>query len=87
MHKIILTLPLIAAVSACATQDQNTIAGTLGGAAVGYALDDNDRGRGALVGAAAGAIAGNQLVRPTSPGSRNCIYQNPDGSRYTAACP
>ncbi|GFE48934.1 hypothetical protein So717_06870 [Roseobacter cerasinus] len=87
MRKIVLTLPLIAAVAACATQDQNTIAGTLGGAAAGYALDDNDRGRGALVGAAAGAIAGNQLVRPTGTNSRNCTYQNPDGSRYTAACP
>lgn len=84
MHKIFLTLPLIAAVSACATQDQNTIAGTLGGAAAGYALDDNDRGRGALVGAAAGAIAGNYLGR-TAGG--NCVYQNADGSRYTAACP
>lgn len=84
MKKIVLTLPVILAVSACATQDQSTIAGTLGGAAAGYALDDNDRGRGALVGAAAGAIAGNYLGR-TASGA--CVYQNPDGSRYTAACP
>ncbi|MCV3271660.1 YMGG-like glycine zipper-containing protein [Roseobacter sinensis] len=84
MKKYLVILPLVGAVSACATQDQSTIAGTLGGAAAGYALDDNDRGRGALVGAAAGAIAGNYIGRNASG---NCIYQNPDGSRYTAACP
>lgn len=84
MKKIFLTLPLVAAVAACATQDQNTIAGTAAGAALGAAIDDNDRGRGALVGAAAGAIAGNFLGR-TAGG--DCVYQNADGSRYTAACP
>ncbi|WP_298974541.1 YMGG-like glycine zipper-containing protein [uncultured Roseobacter sp.] len=84
MNRAFLTLPVIAALAACATQDQNTIAGSLGGAAVGYALDDNDRGRGALIGAAAGAVAGNFLGRTASG---DCVYQNADGTRYTAACP
>ena len=37
-----------------------------------------------IIGGIAGAAAGNYLGR-TQAGS--CIYQRPDGSRYTAACP
>ncbi|WP_299966127.1 glycine zipper 2TM domain-containing protein [uncultured Roseobacter sp.] len=84
MKKLAVCLSLVAVVSACATRDQNTVAGTVGGAALGAAIDDDNRSRGALIGAAAGALAGNYLGR-TAGG--DCVYQNPDGSRYTAACP
>ncbi|QJF52774.1 YMGG-like glycine zipper-containing protein [Roseobacter ponti] len=84
MKKLFIALPLVAGLSACATQDQSTLAGATAGAALGAAVNDGDRKTGAIVGGVAGALAGNYLGR-TASGS--CVYQNPDGTRYTAACP
>lgn len=87
MKKLILGLPLIAALAACETTDQNTstLAGAALGAATGAAVSgDDDQVAGAIIGGAAGAAAGSYLGR-TASGS--CVYARPDGSRYTAACP
>ena len=85
MKKLLIALPMIAALAACETQNQSTAAGALTGAALGAAVsNDSDNAQGAIIGGIAGAAAGNYLGR-TQAGS--CIYQRPDGSRYTAACP
>lgn len=87
MKKLMLSLPLIAALGACAPADQqtSTLAGAAIGAAAGAAVSgDDDKVVGALVGGAAGAALGSYIGR-TASGA--CVYQRPDGSRYTAACP
>ncbi|MCX7558507.1 glycine zipper 2TM domain-containing protein [Sulfitobacter sp. F26204] len=86
MKKLLLSLPLMAALAACATDQQtSTLAGAAVGAAAGAAVSgDDDKVVGALVGGAAGAAAGSYIGR-TQSGS--CVYQRPNGSRYTAACP
>lgn len=87
MKKIILSLPMIAALAACEPADQrtSTLAGAAIGAAAGAAVSgEDDQVVGALVGGAAGAAAGSYLGR-TASGA--CVYQRPDGSRYSAACP
>ncbi|MDF1727496.1 MAG: glycine zipper 2TM domain-containing protein [Sulfitobacter sp.] len=83
MKKFLIALPMVAALGACATPEQNTAAGALAGAAIGATVADDDV-TGAVIGGAAGAIAGNYLGR-TSSGA--CVYARADGSRYTAACP
>ena len=85
MKKLLIALPLIAALAACETQNQTTAAGALTGAALGAAVsNDDDNIKGAIIGGIAGAAAGNLLGR-TQNG--NCVYQNSAGQRYTAACP
>ena len=87
MKKLMLSIPLIAAIAACAPADQqtNTLAGAALGAAAGAAVSgDDDKVVGALIGGAAGAAAGSYLGRTASG---QCVYQNANGSRYTAACP
>ncbi|GAA6176344.1 glycine zipper 2TM domain-containing protein [Sulfitobacter pacificus] len=85
MKKLLLSLPLIAALAACADQQTSTLAGAAVGASAGAAVSgDDDKILGALVGGAAGAAAGSYIGQ-TQSGS--CVYQRPDGSRYTAACP
>lgn len=87
MKKFIIALPMIAALAACeaGNPNQGALTGAALGAAAGAAVSgSNDRVAGALIGGAAGAAAGNYIGR-TQAG--NCIYQRPDGSRYSAACP
>lgn len=85
MKKFLMALPMIAALAACDTQTQSTLTGAAAGAALGAAVSgDDDKVAGALIGGAAGAAAGNYVGR-TQAGA--CVYQRPDGSRYTAACP
>ncbi|MGB7240826.1 MAG: glycine zipper 2TM domain-containing protein [Sulfitobacter sp.] len=85
MRKFLLVLPMLSMLVACDTQTQSTLTGAAAGAAIGAAVsNDDDRVAGALIGGAAGAAAGNFVGR-TQSGS--CVYQRPDGSRYTAACP
>jgi len=85
MKKLLFAVPLIAALAACETQNQSTAAGALTGAALGAAVsNDSDNIKGAVIGGIAGAAVGNYLGR-TQSGA--CVYQRPDGSRYTAACP
>ncbi|MGX9354208.1 YMGG-like glycine zipper-containing protein [Roseobacteraceae bacterium S113] len=54
MKKILLALVLVAPLAAC----DSTQAGLIGGAALGAALDDDNPGRGAVVGAAIGGVTG-----------------------------
>ena len=87
MKKLYLAIPMIAALAACepGNPNQGALTGAALGAAAGAAVSgSDDRVAGALIGGAAGAAAGNYHGR-TQSGS--CVYQRPDGSRYTAACP
>ena len=89
MKKIILAFPMIAALAACDTTMRSADTATLTGAAVGAAAGaavsgDDDQVEGAIIGGLAGAAAGNYIGR-TQAGA--CVYQRPDGTRYTANCP
>jgi uncharacterized membrane protein len=87
MKKLLLAIPMIAALAACDTTrpGQGALTGAALGAAAGAAVsNDDDRVVGALVGGAAGAAAGNYLGRTQSG---RCLYQNSAGQRYYAACP
>ncbi|MDG1288544.1 MAG: glycine zipper 2TM domain-containing protein [Lentibacter sp.] len=66
--------------------DQSIAAGALGGALIGAAVSSSDdRAKGAIIGGVAGAVAGNLIGK--APTAGDCVYQNPDGSRYVARCP
>ena len=83
IKKILIALPLVALVAGCQT-NQGALTGAALGAATGAAVSgDDDRTTGALIGGAVGAAAGNFV----SQSGNTCVYQRPDGSRYTAACP
>ncbi|NCO21715.1 MAG: glycine zipper 2TM domain-containing protein [Rhodobacterales bacterium] len=85
MYKLFLALPLLAGLAACDTPTQSTLTGTALGAAAGVAVSGrDDRVVGALVGGATGAAIGNYIGRSSVPGQ--CVYQYPNGQRYTAAC-
>ena len=84
MKKLALSLPIIAALAACSTQDGTLAASSLAGAVVGASVSgSDDKAKGAIVGAAAGIAAGTLINRQQNG---NCVYQRADGSRYTAAC-
>jgi uncharacterized membrane protein len=84
MKKLLVALPLIAALAGCQT-NQGALTGAAVGATGGAILaDDDDRVTGALVGGAIGAAAGNYIGRNNNG---NCVYENSAGQRYTAACP
>ncbi len=86
MYKLLLTIPLIAALGACDTTDQSMAAGALGGALIGAAVSSSDdRTKGAIIGGVAGAVAGNLIGN--APKAGECVYQNQAGSRYVAGCP
>jgi outer membrane protein OmpA-like peptidoglycan-associated protein len=63
---LIVMVPLVAALSGCATDpfpqatdmQKGAVIGALGGAALGAVVDKNHRGRGALIGAVGGGVAG-----------------------------
>jgi Glycine zipper len=86
MKKILLTVPLIALLGACETQEQSAGLGALTGAALGASLvGEEDETEAILIGAAAGAAAGAALGGNQQ---RQCVYRNPNtGQQYTAACP
>ncbi|WP_299876581.1 glycine zipper 2TM domain-containing protein [uncultured Sulfitobacter sp.] len=87
MKKLLIAVPLIAALAACTEggPNQSALTGAALGAAAGAAVSGgDDRVAGALIGGAAGAAAGNYLGRTQSG---QCIYQNSAGQRYRAACP
>jgi hypothetical protein len=88
MRKVVLLLPAIAITAACETLpgDRSTQTGAAAGALIGAAVaDDDNRLAGAVVGGAAGAVAGNLIGRANSPG--DCIYRDQNGNRYVAECP
>lgn len=85
MKKFLIILPLVAGLAACETQEQNQIAGTLGGAALGAAVsNDDDKSTGIIVGGLAGLAAGTLIGQRDTQG--RCLYQRPDGTRYYATC-
>ena len=83
MKKLLMILPLLSMAAACDPLQQSQLAGTVGGAAVGALVTPNDPTQGALIGGVVGLAAGS-LIGSTASGQ--CVYQRPDGSRYTAAC-
>lgn len=64
--RLIIMVPLVVGLSACATDpfpqatdlQKGAVIGALGGAALGAVVDKNHRGRGALIGAVGGGVAG-----------------------------
>ncbi len=85
MKKLIMILPFAALLAACDTPGQSALTGAALGAATGAAVSgSDDKIVGALIGGAAGAAAGNYIGRTQSG---QCVYQNSQGQRYTAACP
>lgn len=85
MKKLIIALPMIAALAACETNDRTLAASTLAGAAIGATVSgSDDKVKGAIIGGAAGVAAGTLINRQQNGA---CVYERPDGSRYTATCP
>lgn len=86
MTKFLMILPVLAfGLTACATPEQNAIAGGLGGAAIGAAVsNDDDRLTGALTGAAVG-VGASLLIGP-APQAGQCYYRNSLGQKVIAAC-
>ncbi|MBD3664801.1 glycine zipper domain-containing protein [Sulfitobacter aestuariivivens] len=85
MKKLFLALPVMAALAACDTPDGTLAASTLAGAAIGATVSgSDDKAKGAIIGGAAGLAAGTLINRQQNG---TCLYERPDGSQYTAACP
>lgn len=85
MKRYLLIVPLALSVAACDTPGTSTAYGAGVGALAGAALSSkDDRAKGAIIGGLAGAAAGNYIGRHQNG---QCIYERPDGSRYTSACP
>ena len=79
MKKIILAIPLVLMAAGCDTRSGNV----LGGAAIGAAVNDDDRLEGAAVGAAAGLV-----VSAVQESNNTCHYTNTStGQTWTAPCP
>ena len=83
MKKIILMLPLLGMMAACDSLTQKEQIGTAGGAVVGALVTPGNPVAGAAIGGAVG-LAGAALIEHASNG--RCVYQRPNGSRYTANC-
>jgi hypothetical protein len=83
MKKLVLVFPLLGLIAACDTLEQQQLAGTAGGAALGALATPNDPTQGALIGGAVGLAAGTLLGRTASG---ECVYQRQDGSRFVGPC-
>lgn len=81
MKRILIILPLVGMLAACATQEQETLAGAAAGATAGALIGNRE---GALIGGLAGAAIGANLNSGAKP---SCVYTRPDGSKYNAPCP
>lgn len=80
MRKMIVALAAIVALSGCTSTERDVGVGTAAGAIIGGIADG---GRGALIGAGAGALGG-LLVRNLRNGY--CQYRDRHGRIYTARC-
>jgi len=84
MKKFFIAIPMVAALAACETQDGTLAASTLTGAAIGATVSgSNDKAKGAIIGGAAGLAAGTVINRQQNG---SCVYERPNGTRYTASC-
>ncbi len=83
MKKILMVLPVLGLVAGCDTMQQQQLAGTAGGAALGALVTPNDPTQGALIGGVVG-LAAATLIGHTATGQ--CLYQRNDGSQFVAAC-
>lgn len=83
MTRILMALPVMALLAGCGDYTQSQIGGAAGGAALGAVVTPHNRLQGALIGSAVGLAAGS-LMGHTATGE--CLYERPDGTRYTAAC-
>ena len=83
--KPILMLPLLFAILAgCQTQETRMLTGAALGMAAGAAVaSKEDRTKGALIGGAVGLVAATYLGHNSAG---QCVYQRPDGSRYSSTC-
>lgn len=85
MNKFLMILPLLAGLAACNTPEQNQVAGTLAGAAIGASVSNSgDKGKGVIIGGLAGLAAGTLIGGRDTQG--RCLYERQDGTRYYAAC-
>ena len=63
--------------TSCATNTgTGALLGGAGGAALGAAIDKNDRGRGALIGGAAGAVGGALIGKEQDERARDAYYRS-----------
>ncbi len=83
MNKFLMILPLLGLVAACDTLQEQQLAGTAGGAAVGALVTPNDPLQGALIGGVVGLAASSFLGRNANG---ECVYQRQDGSRFIGPC-
>jgi hypothetical protein len=89
MHKILIIAATTLSLAACTTTQQGATVGAIGGGVVGAAATGGSlvgTAVGAGIGAVAGAAAGD-LVGYYGESRDRCVYQEPDGDRYIAACP
>ncbi|WP_416207994.1 glycine zipper family protein [Chelativorans sp. M5D2P16] len=80
LHRILIPLVLIAAITGCTTTERDVGVGAATGALIGGIVEG---GEGALVGAGVGAVGGF-LVRNLRNGF--CQYRDRNGRLYTARC-
>jgi hypothetical protein len=80
MQRIAIVFAVSAALAGCTTTERDVGVGTAAGAIIGGIADG---GRGALIGAGAGALGG-LLVRNLRNGY--CQYRSRSGRIYTARC-
>ena len=80
MRKLLVTAIVIAALTGCTTTERDVGVGAAAGAIIGGIADG---GKGALIGAGAGALGG-LLVRNLRNGY--CQYRDRHGRIYTARC-
>lgn len=79
MKKIVFLIPLVQMTAACETRSGNV----LGGAAIGAAVNDDNRLEGAAIGAAAGAV----VAAVEESNDDQCRYRNTrTGEVFTAPC-
>ncbi len=85
MKKFLMVLPIIVGLSACETQEQRQLTGTLAGAAIGASVSNkDDKAKGVIIGGLAGLAAGTLVGGRDTQG--RCLYERPDGSRYYSNC-
>ncbi len=84
MKNLLLAIPCAALLSACDTAEQRMVTGAAAGAALGAAVSDDDRAKGAVIGGAAGLATAALIGQANQPGK--CRYRNAAGQEFIADC-